>query len=227
MEKNDSILNNKFSSLIRFSIEEIEKRGINIKGCVSYVISHFPLSDPVNFDKSDFHTVFDTISGEKHWHYLKYDPLLALLEEFVDEETEVKREEYERAVTGYYTMTMIRDWMKRNEVCKGVSLPLPTPNCDKLSIKLHPCNVDEETLEYIRKLWKSISKQFRLPQLNAVLHDIEHGCVCITWEIKSHTKTRELIIEGLPSSKQFLKESSIIRIVFNDECIYSEVHVYD
>ena len=227
LERNESVLKRKFSSLLCHSIAEIEKKkSINFKKFVSYVKSYFMLNDPANLDKSDFHTVFDTISGEKHWHYLKYDPLLEILEEFVDEETEEQREEYQRAVTVYHTITKLPHWINRNEVCKETSSPSLSPNCDKLSIKLDSCNIDEKTLEFVRNLWKSISKNFRLPKLNAVLHNVEHGCVCITWEIKSHTKTRELIIENLPSSKQFLEESNIVRIIFNDECIYMYPEVY-
>lgn len=222
LEKSECNLKAKFSRLILHAIKKIKKKHIEWEDFATFMETHFTPTNCIP-DSVDYHYVFRTISREKKWTHLSYYPLFAVLEVFVDEETEESRSEYEYAVTAYLAATKLPDWIRKNELCmKHAGPPLPSPNFDELSFKLD-LKITEKSLKYVHDLWQKISKQFCLPPLNAVLHDIEIGCIRVAWHTPTNRGIKELIKEHIPSSEPFLKENNIILITFNEERLFPQV----
>ena len=223
LDRNEAHIQRMFGSLIRFSIKKIKEKNINLEEVRSYVANVFLIGDllpqPTSIDK-----MFEVITKEKKWSYLNYSPLCELLEEFVNDETREKREQYKSAVIGYRSTIRLTDWMRRNELCKESTSQLPPPDCKELRFKLHPFNITQTTLQYIYELWDSIKEQFCL-NVDAVLYDVERGCVEVTWHVLATENLRDLFQRRLPLSLVFLKRNKIIQIHFDDDCIYSTFEV--
>ena len=223
LDKNEAHIRGKFASLICFSIKKFKEKEIDLEEVRSYVVNVFPIGDllpqPASIDR-----MFEVIAKEKMWSYCDYSSLYELLEEFVDNETREKRDQYEETVNGHRSTVKLTDWMRKNELLKESISQLPPPDCNTLRIKLHPINITHTTLQYVYKLWNSIRKQFCL-NLHAVLHDVERGCLEVTWHVPATKNLKDLFQRRLHLSQVFLKRSRIIQIHIDDDCIYPTFEV--
>ena len=176
----------------------------------------------ISLEIRDISEIFWILLDEEIFSFDNYGLLLRIFEKYVEEETRVERKAYEAAVMDYRLTKRLTDWIKTRELYKkdsGIFLQLQTvSHCtEEFKAKLHPFIFTNETLKYIDDLWKSITKNLCLPPLNAVLCDIERGCICVTWVIRANISTRKLIVEHLPTNQQFLKENNIVQIVLSNE----------
>ena len=231
MESSESKLKRNFSSLIYFSVKQIgKKEEVAFLDFRSYVIACFSLGDCI-LEAHDYRQVFDYIGHEKKWDYLNFDPLLELLEEFIDEETRERRREYENAVTAYYTTRRLSETMEKNDLTKTHVCEQPDrqyPNYREICIKLHPHRVTEKSLNYVHQLWGSISRQFSLPSVNTILKripslNVEADCVCATLPYQANEEIRERMKENIQSSDRFMEANSIVEMTFDDGSAYSQV----
>ena len=105
-----------------------------------------------------------------------------------------------------------------------LGLATTTPDCSQLSVKLHPCEVNDKTLQHIKELWETVAEDLlQLPDLDAVLHNIQEGCLYVSWLITPKQDLEHLIRRRISCCKGFFR----IIIMLNNECIYQEeVHVH-
>ena len=91
-------------------------------------------------------------------------------------------------------------------------------------MKLKPYIVTEETLQYLRALWKEIAEQFfQLPDLDAVLHDIQEGSVVVSWLISDTVNAATQIKSRVQVCAEFFSKWQIVLLMVNKECIYHEL----
>ena len=233
IESSESNLKRKFASLVYFSVKELEKkRDVNFLDFQTYVIYCFSLGDHV-LELTNYREVFNIIGHERKWDSMNYFPLLELLKEFIDHETEEKRHEYQEAVSAYYATRRLSETMSKNNliekhICEQADLP-PT-NYHEICIKLHPHRVTEKSLNYVQDLWASVSRYFSLPSVKTVLehipsHDAMADCVCATLPSQANEELRETMEGNDQCRERFMQANNIIEVAFDDGSIYSQVCV--
>jgi len=168
---------------------------------------------PVNCIKSSSNVgeMFDTITCNKGWSYQHYRSLKNILRKsgITDPETNRKFADYTQSLHSYNVTIMIVDWIKKKKLDKkhlnSVQSP-PSPDCDELSVKLHPCKVIDKTLQYVKELWETIAEDLlELPDLDAVLYDIKEGCLFITWLISASEEMKQLIRRRVSCCEEIMK----------------------
>lgn len=146
----------------------------------AYVSQIFPESCSCWTQGSDYRKILHAISDTKGWSRTNYLPLFELLKAFVDKETEAKRDDYEARVVAHFVIEVIFNWMKTDMSFHDSSPPAhspPPPDLDKLSSKLKRHRITERAIHYVRDMWNGVSKRFRIPKLEVVLHGIQVGCM--------------------------------------------------
>lgn len=93
---------------------------------------------------------------------------------------------------------------------------------------MHPYEVFDRTLQDIKELWESIAEDLlQLPDLAAVLEDIQEGCLCVTWFVVPSEKLKHHIKKCISFRKDILRRHNIVVFTLNEECLYQELlHVY-
>ena len=167
--------------------------------------------------------MFDAITEQKRWNYLNHYSLEDVLDHF--KVAAEKLQEYNQSLSQFNVMIKIKDWIEKNNLDKKHSHDSPDPqpsyDCSKLSLKLKPHTVTEKSLQYVQDLWKDIAKRLlQLPNLDAVLSDIQKGCVFITWLIPSSFDVSTRIKNRVLICKDFFSKWEIVFVMVNEECIY-------
>ena len=78
-------------------------------------------------------------------------------------------------------------------------------------------------MEYVDNLWLSLAEYFLLPALSALLDNIKHGCIEVSWLIPPHFMFQ--VIENLQRNTDFFKSKDIVEVFAEGECVYNGAHL--
>ena len=226
----------KFSILVTKSCRKLQSRGINVKDIQTFLVTMY--SSPNSKDGSDTVTtvleatksldkIFRALGKERLWDYINYYLLQSIIEEFAGDDDELNgmMEQYQQDLTGYILTLKIQTYLKSTTTTRDgenlvdETVP-PRQRHDlfkKLSVKTH-ANITDHSLSYVTNLWQSLAKQFALPQLAMILHEIAEGCIGITWLIPANL-VKYITQMAQETANMFAKEQ-ILRVTLEDRCIY-------
>ena len=229
--------------LVTKSCKRLESR-INVKEFQTFLITMY--SSPNSRDGSG--TVTTVIKSAESlgemfvafgeyglWDYLNYDLLQEIIEEFANDDDELNgmMEQYQQDLTGHILTQKIETYLEAthdeplittsdsetsgDEIIPALPLQKKRKLFKELSFKVET-NVADRTLGYVKDLWRSLSKQFRLPRPAMILQRIAEGCICITWLIPTNV-VRHVTRMAQETSDMFAKQH-ILRVMLEKHCIY-------
>lgn len=214
-EENEYRLKNEFADLLEESCTYIES---NVKPDVFRTYLRTIFTPALHILGN---TVREMFAVHSHWNYLHYRSLLLMIRNFdKDGKMHGKCHKYHQSVAKFTFTTRVTDWItQRNlETAQGPQPPLQ--EYSKLTVKVN-INITDAMLGYVIGLWTEIAEQlFRLPDLDAVLHDMKEQCLLITWLIPRSDNLQSRIKHNAPNSTSFFEQRKIQYCVLNNEQIY-------
>ena len=245
-KRNIQMIKGKFSILVTKSRRKLQSRKINVDDVQMFLITLY--SSPDSKDGSDTVTtvvecarsldeIFRALSKHRLWDYINYYLLQSIIEQFADDDNELKRmmEQYQKDLTGYVLTLRIQTYldatdfeypiaMSDSEISADeeiiTSLPLQQKHelFKKLTIK-YKVNVTDHTLSYVIDLWRSLSNQLALPRPAMILHDIAEGSIGITWLIPANLIKH--ITQMAQETTNMFVEENVLRVTLEEQCIYA------
>ena len=136
--------------------------------------------------------IFRALSEYGFWDYLNYYLLQEIIEEFASDDDELNgmMKQYQKDLTGHILTLHIQKYLDASHFQYPIAtsesetfgnadvLALPPTQKHKLYRKLSvicKVNVTDHTIKYVIDLWQSLGKQFELPPLEMILHEIAEG----------------------------------------------------
>ena len=230
------MIKGKFSTLVTKSRRKLQSRKIDVDDVQMFLVTLY--SSPDSKDGSDTVTtvvesarsldeIFRALSKHRLWDYFNYYLLQSIIEEFADDDDELKRmmEQYQEDLTGHILTLRIQTYLD------ATNHPITTSDSDnefaplqqdyelfrKLTVKCE-VNITNHTLSYVINLWRSLAKQFALPRLAMILHNIAEGCIGITWLIPANLV--EHVTQMARETTNMFAEENILRVTLEEQCIY-------
>ena len=237
------MIEGKFSTLVTKSCRRLQSRKIKIKvkDVQMFLITMY--SSPSSKDGSTMVTtvvesakslddIFLALSKYRLWDYINYYLLQNIIEQFAGDDDELNgmMEQYQKDLTGYVLILRIQTYLDathHHPVASGDSdnsadevIPLQQKHSlfKKLTVKCE-VNVTNHTLSYVIDLWRSLAKQFALPQPAMILNDIAEGCIGITWLIPNNLVN--YVTKMAQETTNMFAEENVLRVTLEEKCIYS------
>ena len=237
--RNIQMIQQKFSILVTNSRKKIRSRKIEVDDVQMFLITLY--SSPNSKDGSDTVTavvesarsldeIFRALSKHRLWDYLNYYLLQSIIEEFAGDDKELNgmMEEYQEALTGHILTLRIQTYLD------ATKYPIATSDSDNLADEVASLqqnhelfkkltakcevNITNHTLTYVTDLWRSLAKQFALPQPAMILHDIAEGCIGITWFIPANLV--EYVTRMARETANMFAEENVLKVTLEEFCIY-------
>ena len=233
----------KFSMLVTKSRKRLQSK-INVKEFQTFLVTMY--SSPNSRDgrgtvttviksAENLDEIFVAFGEYGLWDYLNYDLLQEIIEEFASDDDELNgmMEQYQQDLTGHILTQKIETYLEAthdeppittsdSETSGDEIIPaLPQQKKHKLFKELSfkvETNVADRTLGYVKDLWRSLSKQFRLPRPAMILQRIAEGCICITWLIPTNL-VKHVTRMAQETANMFAKQH-ILRVMLEEHCIY-------
>ena len=233
----------KFSMLVTNSQERLQSR-INVKKFRIFLVTMY--SSPNSRDgMSTITTVIQSTESLDEmfvafgqyglWDYLNYDLLQEIIEEFASDDDELNdmMKQYQQDLTGHILTQKIATYLEAiheeppisssdsdtsgDEIIPALPQQKKRKLFKKLSFKVET-NVADQTLGYVKDLWRSLQNQFRLPRPAMILHRIAEGCICITWLIPTNLVTH--VTRMAQETANMFAKQHILRVMLAEHCIY-------
>ena len=230
--------------LVTKSRRKLQSRKIDVDDVQMFLITLY--SSPESEDGNDTVTtvvesarsldeIFRQLSKHRLWDYINYYLLQSIIEQFADDDDELNgmMEQYQEDLTGYVLTLRIQTYLEATHYQHSI----PTSDSDnsapadkkvatlpphelfkKLTVKCN-VNVTNHTLGYVNDLWRSLAKQFALPQPAMILHSIAEGCIGITWLIPANLV--EHVTQMARETTNMFAEENVLRVMLDGQCIYS------
>lgn len=222
MEETEWALKIKFAALLQHACTKLESK-VSEEDFRSFMIYLFKAAHYI-LPSLNFRDTFYALYNNEVWNFRSCNSLKHVLKHYgvEDDETKEKLSRYEEALTSYNVTTRIKDWIEKHNLDKKHAKqpqPLPDYAYTKICIKLKSHEA-KKTLQDIRILWEEVAETvFKMPNLDAVLYDIQEGCISVTWLVPRIVKwTTTNIINEM----DFFGAQNILLLMLNDECIYPE-----
>ena len=235
-QRNIQMIKGKFSLLVTKSRKKLQNRKIDVDDVQTFLVTMY--SSPDSKDGSDTVTtvvestrsldeIFRVLSKHRLWDYLNYYLLQSIIEAFADDDDELNgmMEQYQEDLTGHILTLRIQTYLdttKHPIVTSDSDNEVVPPQQDyklfrKLTAKCE-VNITNHTLSYVVNLWRSLAKQFALPQPAMILHDIAEGCIGITWLIPANLV--EHVTRMARETANMFAEENVLRVTLEEQCIY-------
>ena len=241
-QRNIQMIEGKFSKLVMKSCRRLQSRKIKIKikDVQTFLITMYSshnsrdgstiVATVVESTKS-LDEIFRTLSKYRLWDYLNYYLLQTIIEQFASDDDELNgmMEQYQEDLTGYVLTLRIQTYLEAQRSIdtsdsdnsaaadeKVATLP-PHKLFKKLTVKCE-VNVTNHTLGYVNDLWRSLAKQFALPQPAMILQKIAKGCIGITWLIPANLV--EHVTQMARETTNMFAEENVLRVTLEEQCIY-------
>ena len=234
----------KFSMLVTTSRKRLQMKGINIEDVQDFLITMY--SSPDSKDGNEMVTtmiesakslneLIRVVSKNGLWDYLNYDLLQEIIVQFAGDDDELNdmMEQYQQDLTGHILTQEIATYLEAiheeppittsdsetsgDEIIPALPQQKKCKLFKELSFKVET-NVADQTLRYVKDLWRSLQKQFRLPRPAMILHRIAEGCICITWLIPTNLVTH--VTRMAQETADMFAEKQIQRVMLEEQCIY-------
>ena len=234
------MIRGKFAILVTKSRKRLQNKGIDVEDIQTFLVTMY--SSPKSRDGSG--TVMTVLESAKSlddifralgkyglWDYINYYLLQSIIEAFAcdDKALNDMMEQYQEDLTGYILTLRIQEYLD------ATKHPITTSDSDNSADKVVPLqqkhklfkkltakckvNVTNHTLSYVVNLWKSLAKQFALPQPAMILHKVAEGCIGITWLIPANLI--KYVTRMAQESANMFAEKNVLRVTLEEQCIYS------
>ena len=234
------MIKGKFSILVTRSRKKLQNRKIDVDDVQTFLVTMY--SSPKSRDGSDTVTtvvesarsldeIFRALSKHGLWDYRNYYLLQSIIEAFADDDKELNgmMEQYQQDLTGHILTLRIQTYLDAtkhpiamsdsdNSTDEVVPLQQDYTLFRKLTTKCE-VNITNHTLSYVVNLWRSLAKQFALPQPAMILHSIAEGCIGITWLIPANLV--EHVTQMARETTNMFAEENVLRVMLDGQCIYS------
>ena len=230
------MIKGKFSILVTKSRRKLQYRKINVDDVQTFLVTMY--SSPDSKDGSDTVTtvvesaksldeIFRALSKHRLWDYINYYLLQNIIEAFADDDCELNgmMEQYQEALTGHILTLRIQTYLDATKQPIAMSDSnnevVPLQQDDELFRKLTAkceVNITSHTLSYVIDLWRSLAKQFALPQPAMILHDIAEGCIGITWLIPANLV--KYVTRMARETANMFAEENVLKVMLEELCIY-------
>lgn len=228
VRENLNTIRRKFAKLVVTVSRLLQRKNVDVNSVRLFLCSRLELdSSPDCIPKSQvLGEIFEAISRNGLWDYNNYTPIEDVIDIYGEEDGELlgHLEAYEKDLAGFLLTTKIVDYMRYSaDADKQPTVENPVVhNPDyyhSLSVKLR-VNVTDESLSYLKNLWKKIAKFFLLPSLSVLLDSIVGGSLTVTWRVPS-SFIRKIKAQLYRSSSLFRRLG--ITVIYDEEKIlYSE-----
>ena len=177
--------------------------------------------------------IFRALGKHGLWDYINYYLLQSIIEEFAGDDDELNgmMGQYQEDLTGYVLTLQIQTYLDTTHYVQPIfttrdgehlngETVLPQQKQElfnKLSVKTN-ANVTDHSLSYVTNLWQSLAKQFALPQLTMILHNIAEGCIGITWLIPANLVKH--VTRMARETANMFAEENVLRVMLEEQCIY-------
>ena len=233
------MIKGKFSILVTRSRRKLQNRKIDVDDLQTFLVTMY--SSPKSRDGSDTVTrvvesassldeIFRALSKHGLWDYLNYYLLQSIIEAFADDDKELNgmMEQYQQDLTGYILTLRIQTYLD------ATKHPIATSDNDNSTDEVVPLqqdymlfrnltvkcevNITNHTLSYVINLWRSLAKQFALPQPAMILHKVAEGCIGITWLIPANLV--KYVTKMARETTNTFAEENVLRVTLEEQCIY-------
>ena len=244
-ELNIRMIKRKFSNLVTKSRKSLLNREIDVEEVQTFLIIMY--SSPNSRDGSDMvitvvesaeslNAIFRALTKYGLWDYINYYLLQSIIKEFASDDNELNgvMEQYQQDLTGYTLTLNIKTYLDATHcpcpivttsdsesLAEEIASALPPQQKHELfknlSFKID-ANVTDHTLSYVVDLWKSLAKQFALPQPAMILDSIAEGCLGVTWLIPANLV--EYVTKMAHKTSTVFAKKHILRVMLDEQCIY-------
>lgn len=235
----------KFSILVMNSHRKLQSRKTDVDEVHLFLLTMY--SSPDSKDKNgtiamvvestkNLNEIFRALSKYGLWDYLNYYLLQSIINAFAKDDDELNSMigQYQRDLTGHILTINIQTYLDTTDCDLPLfttsdsenptddilsSLP-PLQKCEffkKLTFKVN-ANITDHSLHYVIDLWQSLAKQFALPQLAMILHNIAEGCIGITWLLPSNLV--KYVTKMAQRTTNMFAKKHILKVILDERCIY-------
>ena len=176
-----------FSSLLLSTQHDLSVRNVDVSSVHQFLSTFFQIDDIPN--TADVEELFRSISVRKLWCFDHCSPLERLVNHFIPEDDNYERDfsRYKSFLSGYYMILKLVDFVSFTNILSeddfesdddaaSATRKLTTHEYRRLKVCLRlERKVDERSLTYVYKIWKSVAKEYDLPPLRTVLDNILFG----------------------------------------------------
>ena len=244
-QRNIRMIEGKFSTLVTKSCRRLQSRKIKIKikDIQTFLVTMYSSHNSrdgntivatVVESARSLDEIFRALGKYKLWDYINYYLLQSIIEAFAGDDKELNgmMEQYQEDLTGYVLTLRIQTFLEATHCQRSIAtsdsdnsaaadekvatLP-PHKLFKKLTVKCD-VNVTNHTLGYVNDLWRSLAKQFALPQPAMILQNIAEGCIGITWLIPGNLV--EHVTRMAQETTNMFAEENVLRVTLEEQCIY-------
>ena len=223
MQVNQDTIEDHFAGLLRRLRDE--SRSLDAIEVRQYLSDKLQRTIP---QSRDLQKVYTFLSTEKHWTYQHYDLVQRLNKRFLDNLLDKDIKEYKDRLSGYFAAERI---ISSEFFHNSRSLPECTTQSVgeydhehraelRMRLRLRR-QLTSECLDYVAELWDSLSDEFELPSITALIDNIIKKCIEITWLILPSDANK--IIAHAKHHHNFFREKGIILLTIDGRTIYEEV----
>ena len=183
-------------------------------------------------DGDDMASIITSFISSHEWDYLNCDHLCAIVNDYGNKKMQKAEKYYRKQLDHFLRTTSLTDYLSLNPSTLSHAKPKKGSSKHYLDGKRRSsseyrdrltCKIDTKisglTLAYIEKLWQRTPG---LPKIGVVLDKVCVGCLEVHWIILRPIITLEFRKKALlPEVVIFYEENKIIRVILNDECLYS------
>ena len=241
-KRNIQMIQGKFSILVTKSCRRLQSRKIKIK---IKDVQTFLVTMYSSYNSRDESTIIATVVESarnldeifralgKHrlWDYLNYYLLQNIIEAFADDDDELNgmMEQYQEDLTGYILTLRIQTYLEAT-YCQHSIATSDSENSSAADEKVPPhelfktltvkceVNITNHTLGYVNDLWRSLARQFALPQPAMILQKVAEGCIGITWLIPANLV--EHVTRMARETANMFAEENVLKVMLEGQCIY-------
>ncbi len=177
-------------------------------------------------DLEGFFSIAQKYDELNMWHYDSLEKTLKGMFKH-DKKISLIFNEYEDTLTKVLTTIKIIEFIRNKEMEDSLTVGKAkehfkiheSPYCIQLGMKIN-INIEEQSLEYVQKLWKSLQRRFYLEEATVLLEDIRDACIQIVWRVPK--RVCSTIMNKVQSSIDFFVAHHIRIIWIDKQIIYHE-----
>lgn len=166
--------------------------------------------------------MFETLTAEELWDFMNYHQLESIIDMYGDHVTTKMMKQYKQSLTGYMLTTAIKDHLDAVDLEHPTRRIQPMPQKElfsKLTCRLG-VKITNQSLNYVRRVWKSLEELFSLPKHTLLLHEIAEKCLEIMWQFPSELVA--YVIQVAKENKLYFRMRRFLWVSVDGVCIYTE-----
>ena len=221
-KKNLARIRGSFATLVTNITANLTAKRIDIREFRRYIRLLFPPGHFVSRAQSVTEAC-EAVTQNKLWDFLSFTPLEEIVSKFGERDPNLTRwiDNYKSELAGFLSVTKISDYIKAaDQKCSNKQdiACYDQEYFHTLSSKLK-ARVNEQSLTYIDKLWRSITTHFFLPSLPVLLDSVKEGCVEVTWLVPTALAVQ--IEANIQDTIKFWEKMEVTHLVLDGKVLYT------